>query len=168
MAIGLYGPEYLQFEGGGPAAEVRIFVFLPDTKIKAQLFADRTGLYTGPNPLFTDRRGELVFFTELGDYDLYYEFPQEGGTTVRVTVEDDGSDPGGPGDGRALGYKHTQNTSVNALSISHGLDFRPAGIVCLDTLGAQVDQDRVAYPAPGVIEIFFGEGFDFAGNVYLS
>lgn len=162
MAIGLFGPEYLQFDDGGPAAQVRIFVFLPGTKTKAVLYTDKHGLYTAPNPMYTDRRGELVFWIEQGTYDLWYDFAN---TTVTVEVTDeDVPDP----DMRVLGYKHIQNTSVNALSISHGLTFAPAGIVCLDNSGAQVEQDRIAQPAPGVTEVYFGAGYQFAGTIYLS
>lgn len=92
MAIGLYGPEYLQFDEGGPAAEIQIFVFLPGTKTKAQLYADESGSFTGPNPVWTDRRGELVFFTDEGNYDLWFQYPEPDGTTfsILVTAEGDG------------------------------------------------------------------------------
>jgi hypothetical protein len=163
MVIGIFGPEYLQFSDGGPAAEVRIFIFMPDTKTKAVLYSDRNGVYTAPNPLYTDRRGELVFFAEVGEYDLYYEFLEPTGTTVRISIDSDDVPPS-----EAMGYKHIQSTSVNAVSITHGLSFAPAGILCLDNSGVQVEQDRIAQPAPGVTEVFFGVGYQFAGIIYLS
>lgn len=122
MAIGLYGPEYLQFSNGGPAAEIRIFVFLPGTKTKAQLFADKSGLYTGPNPVWTDSRGELVFIAEVGEYDIYYEYPESGGTTIRVAIpEDPAINP--------YVYVHNQNVAALTWEITHNLGVKPCVIV---------------------------------------
>jgi hypothetical protein len=165
MALGLYGPEYLQFSDGGPAAEVRIFVFLRNTKTKAVLYADRNGDYTGPNPVWTDRRGELVFYVEQGLYDLYYEYPDDGtGTTIPIEVtEDAGGNPGVP---PILGYVHPQSSSTQNVQIVHNLSFYPAGIIAIDNNGDGLEYDHVAYPAPGIIEIFFK--VDFAGTIYLS
>jgi hypothetical protein len=122
MAIGLYGPEYLQFSNGGPAAEVRIFVFLPGTKTKAQLFADHTGAYSGPNPVWTDRRGELVFFAEEGSYDLYYEYPGESGVTIPVEV------PASPQVNPDV-YVHNQSTASLSWMIVHNMGTKPTVIV---------------------------------------
>lgn len=119
MAIGLYGPEYLQFSDGTAAAEVRIFVFLPGTKVKAQLFSDTSGLYTGPNPVWTDRRGELVFIAEQGEYDLYYEFPGESGTTIRVSV------PPSPQINPDI-YVHHQDVASLSWMITHNLGVKPS------------------------------------------
>lgn len=167
MALGLFGPEYLQFSDGGPAAEVRIFVFLPGTKTKAVLYSDPDGTFTAPNPMWTDRRGELVFYAELGDYDLYYEFPDDGtGTTVPITVD---VAAGGGTDPPVLGYKHIQSATVTppgGVQIVHGLSFDPAGIIAFDNNGDGLEYDRVAYPAPGIIEIYYK--CDFAGTIYLS
>lgn len=122
MAIGLYGPEYLQFSNGGPAAEVRIFVFLPGTKTKAQLFADKTGAYSGPNPVWTDRRGELVFFAEEGNYDLYYEYPGETGITIPVQV------PASPQVNPDV-YVHNQDVASLSWMIVHNMGVKPSIIV---------------------------------------
>lgn len=166
MAIGLYGPEYLQFDDGGPAAEIRIYVFLRGTKTKAVLWGDPNGLTTGPNPLWTDRRGELVFFAEEGLYDLYYEYPETVGTTFPIQVDADGT----PGSVTIVqGYKHTQSTSVQppgGVQIVHGMTFHPAGIIAIDNNGDGLEYDRVEYPAPGIIEIYYK--VDFAGTIYLS
>lgn len=136
MAIGLYGPEYLQFQDGGPAREVRIFVFLPGTKIKAQLFADKSGMYTGPNPLWTDHRGELVFFAEVGSYDLYYEFPGEQGTTIAVEISTDAVVD-------IDTYVHVQNIASDVWNILHGLGVKPHVIVEESTS----IPDDITYPA---------------------
>lgn len=165
MAIGLFGPEYLQFNDGGPAAEVRIYVFLRGTKNKAVLYSDPAGMTTGPNPLWTDRRGELVFFAQEGLYDLYYEYPELGGTTVPIEVESGGGGTG-PIELPPLGYKHVQGAPSRSIQITHGLTFQPAGIIALDNNGDQITHDRVEYPASGIIELFYL--LDFAGTIYLS
>jgi hypothetical protein len=121
MPIGLYGPEYLQFADGGPAAEIKIFVFLPDTKTKAVLYSDREGLHTGSNPTWTDRRGELVFFAEVGTYDLYYEFPDGSGTGVTVTIEIDGENIV---DNDV--YVYVQNSPAETWTIHHDLGVKPS------------------------------------------
>lgn len=121
MAIGLYGPEYLQFDDGGPAAEVRIFVFLPGTKTKAQLYADGTGLHTGPNPVWTDRRGELVFFAETGAYDLYYEYPDGTGEGTTVSVEIDGESIVDTDV-----FVHVQSIAAEIWTITHNLAVKPS------------------------------------------
>lgn len=189
MAIGLYGPEYLQFDEGGPAAEVEIFVFLSGTKTKAQLFADKFGLYTGPNPVWTDRRGELVFYAEDGEYDLYYK---AGNTTVPVVV--DSGETGGTvtklGDladvmttssaagnalvksadgnwrGAPLQKLHVQDALATVVIITHGLPFDPSGVVCQGTDGT-IHHPRITYPLPKqTIRLDFRR--DFRGNVWLS
>lgn len=190
MAIGLYGPEYLQFDEGGPAAEVQIFIFRSGTKIKAQLFADKYGLHTGPNPVWTDRRGELVFFAEEGEYDLYYKF---GDTTIPITVEGEG--PGGGtitrlgdlsdvssagssvGDalvkgsdnnwrGSPLNSVHTQDALTTVVIITHGLSFDPSGVVARGYDGT-IHHPRITYPQPKQsIRLDFRR--DFRGQVWLS
>lgn len=166
MAIGLFGPEYLQFSDGGPAAEVRIYVFLRGTKTKAVLYGDPNGLTTGPNPLWTDRRGELVFYAGTGLYDLYYEFPETLGTTVPIEVDaDDVPDPVTI----VQGHKHVQSVNVappGGVQIVHGLPFDPAGIIAFDNNGDMLEYSRVEYPAPGIIEVYYK--VDFSGTIYLS
>lgn len=115
MAIGQYGPEYFQFDDGGPAAEVRIFIFLPGTKTKAILYSDRNGLYTAPNPMWTDRRGEIVFFAEAGNYDLYYE---EENTTIAITIGGESSS--------ADVYVHPQTAPSTSWVIPHFLGIKPS------------------------------------------
>lgn len=135
MPIGLYGPEYIQFSNGGPAAEVAIFVFLPGTTVKAQLYADKSGLYTGPNPSWTDRRGELVFFAEIGSYDLVYElkdgvlrFPVQIAGNAVVDVDT---------------YVHVQNLASDIWVVTHDLGVKPSVIV-EENVGIP---DDISYPA---------------------
>lgn len=160
MTIGIYGPEYLQFDGGGPARRMQVFVFLPGTKTKAILYADKNKTYTAPNPLQTDDRGELVFIAEEGYYDLYFPVSD---LTVEIEVTATSTGPGGGGAG---GYEHTVVTPMMLVQINHGLSWKPQPLN-LDSLGQQVEQDRVAYPAPGIIEVIFGVPFG-PGKIYLS
>lgn len=163
MAIVLFGPEYLQYSSGGPVAEEPIFIYLPGTKTKAVLYSDKNGQYTAPNPMWTDRRGELVFYVEEGEYDLFYRFPAPSGTTVRFTVEGDG----GATPGRLLSYTHHQDQPARAFQIPHGLLFTPAGFICIDNNGDVVEYESIVpQVAPGISELTFG--FDFAGLVYVS
>lgn len=122
MALGLYGPEYLQFADGGPAANVLIYVFLRGTKVKAQLFADHSGQYTGPNPLWTDRRGELVFFAQTGLYDLYYEYPGQQGVTVPIEIPESSEVDNDQ-------YVHTQGIASASWIIPHNLGAKPYIVV---------------------------------------
>jgi hypothetical protein len=164
MAIGLFGPEYIQFDDGGPAAEIRVFIFLPDSKTKAVLYSDRNGDRTAPNPMWTDRRGEIVFFAEEGFYDLFYEYPEPEGTTTLIEVGAGDVEP----ELRALGLRHTQNAPVQQVSVNHGLTFRPAGVDCNDFFGTHVDFEKITHPAPGVTEVWFGDGFNFTGTIDFS
>lgn len=161
MALGLYGPEYLQFDEGGPAAEILIFVFLPGTKTKAQLFADKTGQYTGSNPVWTDRRGELSFFAEEGTYDLWFQYPEPDGTTIPIEVGADG--------GVIIigGYEHHQIVPSTLVQVIHGLDWKPAGVISIDSLGVVNEYDQISYPGDGIIEIKYGSPFG-PGRIYLS
>lgn len=134
MAIGLFGPEYLQFDEGGPAREVEIFVFLPGTKVKAQLFADKSGLYTGPNPLYSDRRGELVFFADVGNYDLFYA--GGGGITIPVEITGDAV-------ANTDTYVHDQSIAADIWLVEHNLGVRPVPIV-EESVGVPAD---ITYPA---------------------
>lgn len=163
MEIGLFGPEYLQYSTGGPVAEEPIFIFRRGTKTKAVLYQDENGLATAPNPMWTDRRGELVFFAEVGLYDLFYQHPAPNGTTVAVSIDEG---VGGPPGNQILGYTHNQPTSAQTIQINHGLSFQPAGIVAIDNSGESLEYATVSYPGTGIVELTFG--VDFAGIIYLS
>ena len=164
MAIGLFGPEYIQFTDGGPASKIRVFIFVPNTKTKAVLYSDTNGDRTAPNPMWTDRRGEIVFFAEEGFYDLFYEYPEPDGTTVVIEVGAGNVEP----ELRDLSYRHTQNAPVQQVLVNHGLTFRPSGIICRDTLGVLTDFENVTHPAPVITEVWFGDGFNFTGTIDFS
>lgn len=133
MPIGLYGPEYLQFTDGGPARKVGIFVFLPGTKTKAVLFTDKAGQYTGPNPMFTDERGEIVFFAETGTYDLFYE---AGDYTKSIEIT--GADVVDLNE-----YVHFQSVADDTWTIEHNLGSRPS-VIAEDSTSIP---DDIIYPA---------------------
>jgi hypothetical protein len=136
MPIGLYGPEYLQFQDGGPAAEVQIFIFLPGTKTKAILYSDKTGLHTGPNPLWSDRRGEVVFFAEIGQYDLFYGEPEPDGTTFEIQITGDDVVS-------ADEYTHVQSVASDIWTVHHFLNTRPS-VVVEESINVP---DDISYPA---------------------
>lgn len=73
--------------------------------------------------------------------------------------------PGEAGGALAFSVAVTNQTLVQLL---HGLTFRPAGIVCLDTAtpANQVEYASISYPAAGITELTFG--FPFNGTVYVS
>jgi hypothetical protein len=149
MAIGLYGPEYLQYADGGPARRVAIFVFLPGTKIKAVLYADKTGQYTGPNPTFTDQRGELVFFADTGTYDLYYS---AGAIELTLPIEISTEDTVDTNE-----HVHLQTSPSDVWTIEHNLGSRPS-VIAEDSTGIP---DDVIYPAirhlsPNLLELRWG------------
>ena len=159
MAVGLYGPEYFQYQDGGPARREQVYVFLPGTKTKATLYVDKNKLYTAFNPLWTDEQGEIVFYVEEGYYDLYFSWSN---ITVEIEVPALAITPGGA----VGGYEHTVVTPAMLIQINHGLSWKPQPLN-LDSLGRQVEQDRVAYPAPGIIEVIFEIPFG-PGKIYLS
>jgi hypothetical protein len=119
MAVGLYGPEEVQFANGGPARQVAIYVYLPGTKVKAQLYSDKAGIYTGGNPVYTDDRGQLIFYAQIGVYDLYY---REGDFTFPVEIT-------GENTVDINEYVHLQNTASTDWIIEHNLGSRPTVIV---------------------------------------
>jgi len=77
---------------------------------------------------------------------------------------------GPPGDAAStLGYTHTQSSPVPAgqpVQVAHGLIFRPAGIICKELDGVQIEYASVTWPATGILELIFGVAF--AGTVTVS
>ena len=77
---------------------------------------------------------------------------------------------GPPGDAaNSLSYVHTQSSPVAAgqpVQVVHGLIFRPAGIICLESDGGQIEYAAVTWPAAGILELIFGVAF--AGTVTVS
>lgn len=75
--------------------------------------------------------------------------------------------PATPGAGGGPpGHAHTQSAPIALWQITHGLGFRPAGIVITDTLGGLVEPDRITWPTDQIIELHFGA--PVAGAAQLS
>lgn len=74
---------------------------------------------------------------------------------------------GVPGDaGSQLSYIYTTSNPAMTHQINHGLNFKPAGITCLDADGASLLAFSVAYPSVGIVEVTFGS--DVTPTIYLS
>lgn len=75
--------------------------------------------------------------------------------------------PRGPaGDPDVLGYTYTQPTPALLHQIHHGFLWKPAGIVCQESDGTDVEYASLSHPLTGTTEISFG--FPFSGVIYLS
>lgn len=159
---GQWGPEGLEYPNGYNAANVQFTVKTLVSGVAIPLWEDKDRLVSLANPGFTDDLGNIYFFANPGSYRLEVAGKS---FTVTVNLHPDEQLSGGGG---GQGFVHSQPTSVSAVSITHGLGFAPAGIVCLDLSGNQVDQDRIAQPEPGVTEVFFDPSFSFSGTIYLS
>lgn len=76
-------------------------------------------------------------------------------------------DKGDTGDSsEVLSYRHTQSEPATLVQVVHGLPYRPAGIICTETDGYQLDYHTVSHPVDGVTEVTFGVGF--VGTIDLS
>lgn len=89
--------------------------------------------------------------------------PIAGNTVTVLPVVGPKGDTGGTGE---MGYGPVSVTNQTAVQIRHGLTFDPAGIVCLQTDGVQVEYDTITYPSSGTTEITFGT--PFTGAIRLS
>lgn len=124
--IGLYGPERLQYASGGPVTFTPIYVMIAGTHTPAILYGDAPGATTVANPIYTDQYGELTFFAELGDYDLY----DNNVLIASVTI----SDPV-PGSYARSNYHHSQPTPQMEWMCIHNLGYPPGGIVARESTG---------------------------------
>lgn len=88
MALGLYGPEGLQWAGGGNAAGVQVFVYLPGTTTKIPLYLDDQGEFSLANPVMSDQTGRIAFYAEQGSYDLVIN-----STRFAINISDNIGDP---------------------------------------------------------------------------
>lgn len=146
--IGLYGPERLQWADGGAVKFVPVYVFLRDTTTFAVLYGDRDALSTVSNPVWSDQNGEITFFVELGEYDLWANDSLI--AQIEVTEEI-------PGGGVTLGdlhHTHTQDTPVDTWDMPHTLPFNP-NCHFIDNAG---NPRLVAYdyPTPTMVRAYFG------------
>jgi hypothetical protein len=88
VPLGLYGPESLQWAGGGNAAGVFVYVYLPGTFTKAAVFLDDEGEFSKANPVLSDQSGQIAFYAEQGPYDLVI-----GATRFAINISDNIGDP---------------------------------------------------------------------------
>lgn len=133
MAVGLFGPERLQWATGGPVTLLPVYVFEKNTSNLATLYADRNGLTTMANPTWTDHNGELTFFADLGEYDLWANDAKV--ATVAIT---DSTEVLGVTDGElqlATRFKYEQVLASDEWLIDHTLGYNPAGVSVIESTG---------------------------------
>jgi hypothetical protein len=133
MAVGLFGPERLQWATGGPVRLVPIYVFVKDTSNLAVAYADPNGLTTIANPVWTDHNGELTFFAELGDYDLWANDTK----IATVTIVDSSETVGVSEEELSLAtrYIHQQVLASDEWLIDHTLGYNPGGVSVVESTG---------------------------------
>jgi hypothetical protein len=160
--ITAYGPQGLTYPNGEPAAGDLVTVKKPNGQA-ATLFKDAAGQIPLPNPVPTDDYGNLFFFANPGTYVLKFS---EMSIPITVQVHPDEEVAEVPG-GQASSYTHVQTAPASLVLINHGIpNWKPAGVMCIDTLGSVNEFEYIAYPASGIVEITFGA--DFSGTIYLS
>lgn len=133
MAVGLFGPERLQWASGGAVRLLPIYVLLKNTSNLAVLYADRNGLSTIANPTYTDHNGELTFFADLGEYDLWANDTKI--ATISIT---DSTEVLGVTDEElqlATRYVHQQALASDEWLIDHTLGYNPAGVSVIESTG---------------------------------
>ena len=163
MAVlaGMWGPEDMEFPNGQRAANVGFEIRTEDGFL-IPLYGDKNKTIARPNPGFTDEYGNLWFFSNPGTYNLTIA-----GMTVPVTVNLHPDEVIGGGGGGVGGWEHAVENPAQLIQISHGLSWKPAGVLSIDSLGVQTEHETVRYPAPGIIEVEYGGPFG-PGKVYLS
>lgn len=154
MAIGLYGPESVQFQSGGPARFTAVNVFLPGTTTYVQLYADSQGLVTAANPVGTDQYGDVTFFCEEGTYDLVVDDQR-----VAISV-------GGSPDLTPLHYTHLQSSASTVWTIPHHMGYEPAGIKVIDSQASEVEWSNLEYLDSNTVRLTFSAAI--SGTAYLS
>jgi hypothetical protein len=120
-------------------------VFIKNTSNLAILYGDRNGLTTVDNPTWTDQTGELTFFTELGDYDLWANDIKVAtvsivDSTEVIGVTEEELD-------RATHYTHVQSIAAASWVIDHTLGYDPAGVAVIESTGDTI-MGAVEYPVP--------------------
>jgi len=107
--------------------------------------------------------GERVIVVEIGDPGP--QVVQVGDDSAAVPVFVPGTGSGGSGGGA-----HAAQVDVPAPTLlvqaQHNLPWRPAGVLCIDTLDQIVEPAFISWPDAGITEITFG--VPFTGTVYLS
>lgn len=68
---GSYGPAQIINKAGIPLEDLEVSIFLHGTQTLADLYTDRTKATRAANPTATDALGNLSFFADPGEYDIY-------------------------------------------------------------------------------------------------
>lgn len=163
MAIGLYGPERLQWSSGGPVINLPVYVFLPGTRTPAVLYGEAGADFTAANPVWTDHNGEITFFAEHGSYDLWVNDAFL--VTISTTSVPEGEFVTQAELDEATFFLHTEPIAKDTWVIDYPMKYRPSVQVkesTGDTLGGFGRED----PLLGRVILSFGS--PLSGEAYLS
>jgi hypothetical protein len=164
MSVGLFGPERLQWATGGPVRLLPVYVFIKDTMSLAVLYADPNGLTTIANPVWADHNGELTFFAELGNYDLWANDAK----IATISIVDSTETVGVSEEELALAtrYVHDQVLASAEWIIDHTLGYNPGGVQVIESTGDAI-MGAHDYPiANQRVRISFAS--PCSGKAYLS
>lgn len=162
LLAGQWGPEGIEYPNGQRAVNAHFTVETADGFI-VPLYQDKLKTVPKANPGNVDSNGNLFFFANPGTYVLKFS---EMSIPITVQVHPDEEVAEVPG-GQASSYTHVQTAPASLVLINHGIpNWKPAGVMCIDTLGSVNEFEYIAYPASGIVEITFGA--DFSGTIYLS
>lgn len=162
LLAGQWGPEGIEYPNGQRAVNAPFSIETAEG-FYVPLYTDKLKTSSKPNPGNVDSNANLTFFANPGTYTLKFS-----GLDIPITVqvhpdEEIDSTPGGT----AASYTHVQTIPVQLVLINHGTpNWKPAGIISVDTLGQVTEFDTVAWPSSGIVEITYGA--DFSGTIYLS
>lgn len=84
---GQWGPEDIEYAGGGNAAGVEVAVTTPNNQM-AVLYTDTQKVGRTANPTKVDPRGNLTIYADPGAYVLHVH-----GVTIPITIERHPSEP---------------------------------------------------------------------------
>jgi hypothetical protein len=144
VALGLYGPEGLQWAGGGNAAGVQVFVFLPGTTTKAVLYLDDEAEFSASNPVTSDQSGRIAFYAEQGAYDLVIN-----STRFAINISDN------------IGEPFPRLNQLADVTVANPLDGQA---LVWDTGTGRWRNETIAGGGPGAVESVNGE----TGEVVLT
>jgi hypothetical protein len=156
VSVGLFGPDRLQWATGGPVRLLPVYVFIKDTSTLAVLYGDPNGLSTIANPTWTDHYGELTFFAELGEYDLWANDSKV--ATIEIT---DSTETVGVTEDElnaATRFVWDQVQAEKDWLIPHPLKYNPAGVHVINSAGDPIlpafdypisnQQVRISFASP--------------------
>lgn len=142
MAIVLYS-TYLEFPGGGAAADYPVSIWPRASNQMALLFTDGGALTPADNPLTTDGDGQAVFWAAPGDYVALLA-----GERFGVPVDDTFTDPVWPNL-----WVHEQVSAASVWSVAHHFGVRPQVEIIVS---GEVAEAAVAHPTDETTTITFG------------